>query len=123
MRSFAMAVMLAAMTLLGTPAAAGEADVIAVKITPRVVGIYNFDVTIRSNDKGWTYYADAFEVLTLDGRLLGRRELLHPHEDEQPFTRELDDVRIPSSETHVVVRARHKPTGYDGLARIVPVPR
>ncbi|HJS31875.1 MAG TPA: hypothetical protein VJ924_07775 [Alphaproteobacteria bacterium] len=122
MRSLVMAAMALALAVAGSPAAAGEADVIAVKITARSADLYDFDVTIRSNDRGWDYYADAFEVLTLDGRLLGRRELLHPHQDEQPFTRELGGVRIPASETRVLVRARHKPAGYAGTARIVPVP-
>jgi len=77
---------------------------------------------VRSVDKGWDYYADAFEVLAPDGRLLGRRELLHPHETEQPFTRELYGVRIPPGVGEVIVRARHKPRGYDGASKKVKLP-
>jgi hypothetical protein len=55
------------------------------------------DVTVRSADRGWDYYADAFEVLSPDGTVLGRRELLHPHENEQPFRRELQGLKIPHS--------------------------
>lgn len=40
--------------------------------------------------------------------LLGRRVLLHPHETEQPFTRDLYGVSTPAGVTHVTVRARHK---------------
>jgi hypothetical protein len=97
--------------------------VVDVKVRSSAPGVYDFDVTVRSVDKGWNYYADAFEVLTPDGRLLGRRELLHPHETEQPFTRELYGVRIPASITEVLVRARHKPRGYDGATRILKLPR
>jgi hypothetical protein len=35
------------------------------------------------------YFAGALEVLVPDGAVLGRRVLLHPHETEQPFTRDL----------------------------------
>lgn len=103
--------------------AAGEADVIDVKVRKSAPGTYDFDVTVRSVDKGWAHYADAFEVLAPGGALLGRRELLHPHETEQPFTRELHGVRIPAGITEVVVRARHKPKGYDGLTKLVKLPR
>ncbi len=50
---------------------------------------FDFDVTVKSVDKGTGYYADVIEILAPDGKLLGRRELLHPHEDEQPFTRDV----------------------------------
>jgi hypothetical protein len=104
-------------------ALAGAADVIDVKVRRSAPGVYDFDVTVRSVDKGWNYYADAFEVLGPDGAVLGRRELLHPHDTGQPFTRELHGVRIPPHITEVVVRARHKPLGYDGIARKVQLPR
>jgi hypothetical protein len=109
--------------LFAVGAGAGEADVLEVKVRRSAPGAFDFDVTIRSVDKGWQHYADAFEVLAPDGRLLGRRELLHPHETEQPFTRELYDVRIPAGITEVVVRARHKPKGYDGVTMRVSLPR
>lgn len=102
---------------------AGEADVVDVKVRRSAPGVSDFDVTVKSVDKGWSYYADAFEVLTLDGRLLGRRELLHPHETEQPFTRDLYGVRIPAGITEVVIRARHKPRGYDGVTSRATLPK
>jgi len=110
-----------ALTLAST-AFAGEADVVAVKPTRESGNSWRFDVTVKSNDRGWDYYADAFEVLTPDGRLLGRRILVHPHETEQPFTRELSGVKIPPEIKTVVVRARHKPRGYDGVTMTVRLP-
>ncbi len=101
---------------------AGEADVVDVKVRRSAPGVYDFDVTVRSVDKGWEYYADAFEVLAPDGKLLARRELLHPHETEQPFTRDLYGVRVPSGIAEVVVRARHKPKGYEGASVRVRLP-
>ncbi|MGQ0509629.1 MAG: hypothetical protein ACT4P9_03365 [Betaproteobacteria bacterium] len=116
------AMALAALVAFAPAVLGGEADVINVKIRQSAPGIYDFDITVRSHDKGWEYYADAFEVLAPDGKVLGRRVLLHPHETEQPFTRDLHGVRIPAGVREVVVRARHKPRGYDGETRRVPLP-
>jgi len=101
---------------------AGEADVMGAKVTKGRDGTYNFDVTIHSNDQGWDYYCDRFEVLGPDGKVLGVRTLYHPHEIEQPFTRELYGVRIPSELREVTIRARHKPRGYDGKTLAVRLP-
>jgi hypothetical protein len=117
MRNLFLAVLLVAQGAL-----AGEADVIDVKVRRNSSGTYDFDITVRSVDKGWNYYADAFEVLGPDGKVLGRRALLHPHETEQPFTRDLYGVSIPAGVTHVTARARHKPKGYDGKVQRVALP-
>ncbi len=110
--------------LLFTSAAwAGEADVVGAKVHKAPDGSYSFDVTVRSNDRGWDYFADAFEVLTPDGKVLGRRVLLHPHENEQPFTRDLYGVKVPQGVERVVIRARHKPKGYDGKTLTVDLPK
>ena len=122
-RTLALGVMLGCTGLASFGAQAGEADVIDVKVRRSAVGVYDFDVTIRSVDRGWNYYADAFEVLAPDGAVLGRRMLLHPHETEQPFTRDLYGVRILPVIERVTVRARHKPTGYDGKPFSVALPK
>jgi len=109
--------------LAAVGASAGEADVVDVKVRRSAPGVYDFDVTVRSVDRGWDYYADAFEVLAPDGALLGRRVLLHPHETEQPFTRELYGVKISSNIERVTVRARHKPKGYGGKTLHVALPK
>ncbi len=54
-----------------------------------------FDVTLKHDDTGWEHYADSWRVLTESGEELGKRVLLHPHVNEQPFTRSLNDVIIP----------------------------
>jgi len=104
------------------PAWAGEADVIAAKVAKGRDGTYDFDVTIRSNDRGWDYYCDRFEVLAPNGKVLGVRTLYHPHETEQPFTRELYGVKVPAGLRQVRIRARHKPRGYDGETLAVTLP-
>ena len=118
-----MRAVLIAVLLLAQGAFAGEADVVGVKVRRNSAGTYDFDVTVKSVDKGWHHYADAFEVIGPDGAVLGRRILYHPHETEQPFTRDLYGVRIPAGVTHVTVRARHKPKGYDGKTMRATVPR
>ena len=109
--------------MVSGPALAGEADVIDVKVSRAGDAVYDFDVTIRSNDTGWDHYADAFEVLAPDGTVLGQRVLRHPHVEQQPFTRNLHGVAIPEGIDQVIVRARHKPKGYDGSTMTVTLPR
>jgi hypothetical protein len=120
-RAIALAVALLA---CGVSAAwAGAADVIRVEVRKAAPGVYDFDVTVRSDDTGGDHFADRFEVLTLDGTMLGTRELLHPHEEEQPFTRDLRGLHLPAGIHRVVVRAHHKTRGYDGMIQAVTLPR
>ena len=96
------------------PALAGEADVVDVTANCRSDSVCDFSVTVRHADEGWDHYADGWEVLTLDGEVLGIRELLHPHEDEQPFTRSLSNVKVPDDIDEVIVRARDSVHEYGG---------
>lgn len=78
--------------------------------------------TVRSADTGWDKYADAWEVRAPDGRVLGVRELAHPHETEQPFTRSLAGVAIPTDVTAVVLAAHDSVDGWCGMTFTVEVP-
>lgn len=98
------------------------ADVVAVAVRPHGGSNYTFSVTIRSPDTGWSAYADRIEVVDADGAVLGTRDLVHPHDDEQPFTRDVDGVQIPRGVQSVTVRARFKPGGYGGKTANVPLP-
>ncbi len=120
-RGLTIALVLAG-ALHALPSSAGEADVIGATVDRRSAGLYDFDVTIRSRDTGWDRYADRFEVLAPDGRVLGVRVLDHPHENEQPFTRELSGVAIPRGIDRVTIRARFKPVGYDGATLTIALP-
>lgn len=95
-----------------------------VNVTVRGSGpSYDFDVTVRSTETGWDKYADAWEVRAAgDGSVLGVRELLHPHENEQPFTRSLSGVAAPDGVTHVTVAARDSVRGYCGDTMTVALP-
>jgi hypothetical protein len=107
--------------MVAAPAWAGDADVIKVDVSQHE-DWYDLDVTIRSKDTGWERYADRIEALGPDGAVLGTRVLEHPHEDEQPFTRDLYQLRVPRGIKQIVVRAHFKPTGFDGATMTVALP-
>lgn len=75
---------------------------------------WNFSVTLRHADGGWDHYADGWEIQSEDGTVLGYRELLHPHVNEQPFTRSLGGVQIPADESVVIIRAHCSVDGWVG---------
>ena len=102
---------------------AGEADVEKVKISKESAGSYRFDVTVRHDDKGWNHYANKWEVVAPDGKVLGTRVLAHPHENEQPFTRSLGGVKIPAGIEKVRVRAYDSMHGPGGDEQEVVVPK
>jgi len=83
---------------------------------------WDVSVTLRHADSGWAHYANVWVVETLDGEVLGRRELLHPHEDEQPFTRS-ERIRIPAEITRVRVRAGDNVDGLNSNAVVVDLTR
>ena len=93
---------------------ADEADVVGVEVSCDAESGCDFHVTVLHNDEGWDHYANRWEVLTLDGEVLATRELAHPHENEQPFTRSLRGVRIPDGLDEVVIRAGDSVHGYGG---------
>jgi hypothetical protein len=109
--------------LASPPAIAGEADVVGVKIIREGTGTYRFDVTVRHGDEGWKHYADGWDVVAPDGTVLGTRELAHPHESEQPFTRSLAGVRIPETVNQVTLRAHDSVHGNGGAEMRIEVPR
>ena len=104
-------------------ARAGEADVTGVDVSAEAEGRFRFEVTVRHDDEGWDHYADKWEVLSPDGAVLGTRVLLHPHENEQPFTRSLSGVAVPDGVREVTVRAHDKVHGFGGAELTVTVPR
>ena len=86
--------------------------------TVRAVGdSWTFSVTLRHPETGWDHYADGWEVLHPDGTRLGYRELVHPHVNEQPFTRSLSGVTIPDDLDTVLIRARDNVDGWAEATR------
>jgi hypothetical protein len=108
---------------LANPAAAGKADVLHVDIAPRAGGPgFDIAVTLRHDDSGWDHYANRWEVVGPDGRILATRTLFHPHVEEQPFTRRLDGVAIAPTTTWVRIRAHDLVHGYGGREVTLSVP-
>ena len=116
-------IVVTALMSLAIPAAADEADVLDVQLRQAGDGSYSFTVTVRHADAGWDHYADRWEVVAPDGTVLGTRVLLHPHDNEQPFTRGQSGIRIPADVDSVIVRAHDSVDGFGGVEQTVTVPR
>lgn len=79
-------------------------------------------VTISHPDSGWDHYANGWEVLDAEGNRIGYRELLHPHVNEQPFTRSLRNVMVPDGMREIYVRAHCSDGSWSGEPVAVRVP-
>ena len=106
--------------------AAANADVTHVRAGQAADGTWTFHVTVNHPDTGWEDYADGWDVVTPDGQVLKpdpgsafTRTLLHPHVDEQPFTRSQSGIEIPSGVTQVRVRAHDLVDGFGGQEVVV----
>ncbi|TNF20121.1 MAG: hypothetical protein EP318_12035 [Rhodobacteraceae bacterium] len=107
-----------ALLLFAGPALAADAVITDVKVSKPDMG-WRFKVTVHHPDAGWDHYADAWEVLDLDGKRLGYRKLHHPHVHEQPFTRSLRGVMIPDGTRVVMIRAHCTKDGWsDKMVRV-----
>ena len=84
------------------------------KLLPAGEDQWRVQATIQHADQGWDHYADGFQVLTDDGVLLADRELLHPHVNEQPFTRSTQAFSIPAGVSELIVRAHDSVHGQGG---------
>lgn len=98
-----------------------DADVEFVKAVQAEDGTWTFQVTVRHPDVGWEDYADGWDVVAPDGTVLKADEsdpftrlLLHPHENEQPFTRSQSGITIPDNVSQVSVRAHDLVDGFGG---------
>jgi hypothetical protein len=105
---------------------AANADVVHVRAVESGDGTWTFHVTVEHPDTGWEDYADGWDVVTPDGEVLKpdpdsefTRTLLHPHVDEQPFTRSQSGIAIPEGVTTVRVRAHDIVDGFGGTEVVV----
>jgi hypothetical protein len=92
---------------------ADNADVLKVETSQHNTS-YTFKVTVKHNDTGWKHYANRWEVLSPEGKILATRVLMHPHEHEQPFIRSLSGIKIPDLLEYVIIRANDLKHGYGG---------
>ncbi|MGI9645820.1 MAG: hypothetical protein ACR2O6_10980 [Ilumatobacteraceae bacterium] len=83
---------------------------------------WTFSATLWSPYDTPERYADGWRVIGTDGTVYGIRELAHDHQNEQPFTRSLSGVEIPTSVTVVTVEGRDQVSGWGGITVEVRVP-
>ncbi|MDT8281786.1 MAG: hypothetical protein RQ982_03120 [Gammaproteobacteria bacterium] len=91
---------------------AGEVEIISADFQRTGKTTWSIDVTLRHDDTGWDHYADSWRVLDAEGSVLAERILLHPHINEQPFTRSLSGVKIPETTRAVYVEAHDRLHGW-----------
>lgn len=87
-------------------------DIVGATFDPIGDTTWSVRVTLSSPYDTEDRYADAWRVLTVDGRVLGTRELTHDHATEQPFTRALNNVEIPEGTESVLIEARDLINGW-----------
>jgi len=93
------------LAVVSSPSRAGEAAVLDATVTAAANGTYSISASIYHKDDGWSHYADKFDVLSPNGKVIATRVLYHPHVDEQPFTRSIADVQVPIGVTELTIRA------------------
>jgi len=102
--------------LAASGAAADPAEIVVAEARPSAATIsaggWTVSVTLRHGDTGWDDYADGWRVVAADGRVVGTRALLHPHVDEQPFTRTLRLPALPGGA--LFVESSTSVTGWAG---------
>ena len=103
-----------ALFFLAFPVAADDASIEAVKVR-NDGATWTFSVTLRHDDTGWDDHADGWRVVGADGTELGLRILVHPHVNEQPFTRSQTGITIPEGVTQVFVEARTNTEGWGAV--------
>lgn len=98
-------------TIFSGTSVASDAEVVKAKAELTSAQKYNISVTVKHADEGWDHYANAWRVYSADGELIAERVLHHPHVKEQPFTRNILGVSIPSEVTEVRIVAVCSQTG------------
>ena len=111
MRTLISAVFLAGLAF--SHARADPATIVAAEAT-EAAGGWQVLVTLRHDDTGWDDYADGWRVVLEGGLVLGTRTLLHPHVNEQPFTRSLSGVEVPDGVILVFIEASTTTGGWAG---------
>jgi len=97
-------------------AQANEVEIVDVKAHQAANKTWTFAVTLKHEDAGWDHYANEWQVIAPDDKILATRTLYHPHVDEQPFTRNTSGVEIPADITTVRIIARDTVHGHSKTA-------
>ena len=92
---------------------AGEVEVVKAK-SDCLARVCTFSATLKHADTGWDHYTDHWRILSPDGKELGKRILVHPHVNEQPFTRSLGNIKVPVDLEYVIIEGHDSVHGYGG---------
>ncbi len=98
---------------------ANEVEIVDVKAHQDKDKSWRFAVTLKHADEGWDHYANEWQVIAPDNKILATRTLYHPHVDEQPFTRNTSGVKIPGNMETVRIIARDTVHGHSKTAIFV----
>ena len=85
---------------------ANEVEIVDVKAHQASNKTWTFAVTLKHKDEGWDHYANEWQVIAPDNKILATRTLYHPHVNEQPFTRNTQGVNISGNITSVRIIAK-----------------
>ena len=109
----------AALLAVAAPALADPAEIVSAEARASGSG-WSVSVTLRHGDTGWDDYADGWRLVTEGGEVIATRPLVHPHVNEQPFTRSLSGVTLPDAP--VFVESSTTVTGWSGDRLPLEVP-
>lgn len=108
----------AEVTRSATKANAHVVDVLAVNSPD---GTWEFHVTVKHAEKGWSDYTDGWNVELPDGTVLladpshkFTRRMFHPHVRNRTLRRSQAGLVIPDGIDHVIVRAHDSKHGFGG---------
>lgn len=103
-----------------------DADVIKVSAVDHGAAGWSFQVTVSHPDTGWDDYCNGWNVVADNGTVLKAassdeftRLLLHPHENEQPFTRGQGGLQLPADTRTLTVRAHDLVDGFGGQEIVI----
>ena len=91
---------------------ADDVKIIAADFQSSNGNFWTVNVTLQHDDKGWDHYADRWQIVDSESRVLGNRVLHHPHVHEQPFTRGIGSIMLPEGVTSVFIEAHDKLHGW-----------
>jgi hypothetical protein len=107
-----------------------DADVTNVYAREERDGTWTFHVSVQHPDKGFSDFADGWDLVTSSGAVLKSdpahrftKTLRHPHVEEQPFTRTVKGLRIPKGVEVLTVRAHDSLGGFGGREVLVKLSR
>jgi len=90
-----------------------EVDIINATSSCTKQHICKFTVTLKHHDTSWKHYANKFDII-INNKVIATRILYHPHINEQPFTRFISNVKIPTNTKYITIRGHDLVHKYGG---------